>query len=52
MVVKYEKAKTGYWFYYSIGNLDYAVVYPSKAAFIQAKGWNDIEFEPITEEIV
>lgn len=49
MIVRYKKGITGYWFYYSIGNLDYAVVYSSKAEFVKAKGWNDIKFELIKD---
>ena len=46
MIVRYEKGITGYWFYYSIGSLDYAVVYSSKAEFMKAKGYKkgDIKF--------
>ena len=49
MIVRYKKGITGYWFYYSIGRLNYAVVYSSKAEFIKAKGWSDIEFELIKD---
>ena len=38
--VLYEKAHHGYWFHYSIGNLDYAVVYRNKTEFLKAKNLN------------
>ena len=47
MVVKYKEGISGCWFYYSIGNLDYAVIYRNKREFLKAKGWNDVEFEKI-----
>ena len=49
MKVRYKKGIMGYWFYYSIGNLNYSVVYPNKTEFLKAKGWknNEVEFEKI-----
>lgn len=49
MIVKYRKAYNGYWFYYSIGHLSYAMIYPSKRAFIEAKRFTDIKFLKIKE---
>lgn len=50
MIVRYEKAiGKGYWFHYSIGNLDYAVIYPNKTEFMKAKGFkkDEVKFELI-----
>ena len=49
MVVKYKNGITGYWFYYSIGSLDYAVVYPNKKSFLKANGYDsrEVKFELI-----
>lgn len=47
--VRYKKGITGYWFYYSIGDLGYAVVYPNKTEFLKAKGYTkeEVKFERI-----
>lgn len=51
MKVRYKKGITGFWFYYSIGSLNYSVVYSSKTEFLKAKNLkkNDVIFEQITE---
>ena len=51
MVVRYKKGITGYWFYYSIGSLNYAVVYPNKAEFLKANRYknSEVKFEQIKD---